>query len=160
MLVVFLMRLLAGNLEQAGVSTLQPLLLLQLLFLVAFFCICVMAGPWHDTDAILVGFTIQCVLGAAFEAAAVLWSLALCRRGLPRLPSQSVWQAGIAPLKNSGQRTAGAVHDDLPSLTSRYSQSLLFGTNGFVRDPRSVPSDWRIIMRSYCILPLRRLVFS
>jgi uncharacterized membrane protein YoaK (UPF0700 family) len=146
MLVVLLTRLLAGTLEQAGVSTLQPLLLLQLLFLVAFFCICVVAGPWRDTDAILaviasmfgvsamavqnalvqisltsspttavmttnvthfildlgevwvgrdrdkaararkramhtfpviVGFTIGCVLGAAFEAAAGLWSLPL-----------------------------------------------------------------------------------
>jgi uncharacterized protein DUF1275 len=44
MLVVLLTRLLAGTLEQAGVSTLQPLLLLQLLFLVAFFCICVVPG--------------------------------------------------------------------------------------------------------------------
>jgi ethanolamine transporter EutH len=67
MLVVFLTRLLAGTLEQAGVSTLQPLLLLQLLFLVAFFCICVVAGPWRDTDAILVGFTIGCVLGALLK---------------------------------------------------------------------------------------------
>lgn len=146
MLVLFLTRLLAGTLEQAGVSTLRPLLLLQLLFLVAFFSICVAAGPWQDTDAILaliagmsgvaaiavqnalvqislkntpgtavmttnvthfmldlgeasvgrdrakvvlarkramhtfpviVGFTIGCVLGAAFEATASLWSLAL-----------------------------------------------------------------------------------
>src|SRR5271156_5267533 len=46
MMVLFLTRLLAGGLDQAGVSTLQPLLLLQLLFLVAFFSICVVAGPW------------------------------------------------------------------------------------------------------------------
>jgi uncharacterized membrane protein YoaK (UPF0700 family) len=146
MLVLFLTRLLAGALEQAGVSTLRLLLLLQLLFLVAFFSICVLAGPWQYSDAILaliagmfgvaamavqnalvqislkntpstavmttnvthfmldlgegwvgrdrdkaaqarnramhtfpviVGFTIGCVLGAAFEATAGLWSLAL-----------------------------------------------------------------------------------
>jgi uncharacterized membrane protein YoaK (UPF0700 family) len=146
MLVLVLTRLLAGGLEQAGVSTLQPLLLLQLFFLVAFLSICVVAGPWRDADAILaviagmcgvaamavqnalvqislrntpstavmttnvthfmldlgealvgrdraqaarararamrtlpviVGFAIGCVLGAAFEAAAGLWSLAL-----------------------------------------------------------------------------------
>jgi uncharacterized membrane protein YoaK (UPF0700 family) len=146
MMMLFLTRLLAGGLDQSGVSTLQPLLLLQLFFLVAFLSICVAAGPWRDADAILaviagmcgvaamavqnalvqisltktpttavmttnvthfmldlgevlvgrdpaqviqagaramhtlpviVGFTIGCVLGAAFEAAAGLWSLAL-----------------------------------------------------------------------------------
>ncbi|HEY2539969.1 MAG TPA: YoaK family protein [Stellaceae bacterium] len=146
MMVLFLTRLLAGRLEQAGVPTLQPLLLLQLLFLVAFLSICIEAGPWRDTNALLaviagmcgvaamavqnalvqisltnapttavmttnvtrfmldlgealvgrdhaqaarartramrtlpviVGFTIGCVFGAAFEAAAGLWSLAL-----------------------------------------------------------------------------------
>ena len=146
MMMLFLTRALAGVLEQAGVSTLRPLLLLQLFFLAAFLSICVAAGPWRDADAILaviagmcgvaamavqnalvqisltntpttavmttnvthfmldlgealvgrdraqaarararamhtlpviVGFTIGCVLGAAFEAAAGLWSLAL-----------------------------------------------------------------------------------
>jgi uncharacterized membrane protein YoaK (UPF0700 family) len=146
MMMLFLTRLLAGGLEQAGVPTLQPLLLLQLFFLVAFLSICVAAGPWRDADAtlaviagmcgvaamavqnalvqisltktpttavmttnvthfmldlgevvvgrdpaqvvqararavhtlpVIVGFTIGCVLGAAFEAAAGLWSLAL-----------------------------------------------------------------------------------
>ena len=146
MMMLFLTRLLAGGLEQAGVPTLQPLLLLQLFFLVAFLSICVAAGPWRDADAtlaviagmcgvaamavqnalvqisltktpttavmttnvthfmldlgevvvgrdpaqvvqararamhtlpVIVGFTIGCVLGAAFEAAAGLLSLAL-----------------------------------------------------------------------------------
>jgi uncharacterized membrane protein YoaK (UPF0700 family) len=146
MLVLFLTRLFAGGLEQAGVSTLRPLLLLQLVFLVGFFSICVVAGPWRDANAVLavvagmfgvaamavqnalvqisltntpttavmttnvthfmldlgevlvgradakvarararamhtlpviLGFTIGCVLGAALEAAAGLWSLAL-----------------------------------------------------------------------------------
>ena len=146
MIMLFLMRLLAGGLQQAGIPTLQPLLLLQLLFLAAFLSICIEAGPWHDANALLaviagmcgvaamavqnalvqisltntpttavmttnvtrfmldlgealvgrdharaalararalhtlpviVGFTIGCVLGAAFEAAAGLWSLVL-----------------------------------------------------------------------------------
>ena len=146
MVVLFLTRLLAGGLEQAGISTLRPLLLLQLFFLAAFLSICVVAGPWRDADAILaviagmcgvaamavqnalvqisltntpttavmttnvthfmldlgealvgrdhaqtarararamytmpviVGFTIGCAVGAGFEAAAGLWSLAL-----------------------------------------------------------------------------------
>ncbi len=146
MMMLFVTRLLAGRLEQAGVSTLQPLLLLQLFFLVAFLWICVAAGPWRDANAlfaiiagmsgvaamavqnalvqisltntpstavmttnvthfmldlgevlvgrdnakivrartrarhtlpVIVGFTIGCVCGAALEAAAGLWSLAL-----------------------------------------------------------------------------------
>ena len=144
MMMLLLTRLLAGGLEQAGVSTLRPLLLLQLFFLVALLWICIAAGPWRDADAILaiiagmcgvaamavqnalvqisltntpttavmttnvthfmldlgaalvgrddakvararatrtlpviVGFAIGCVLGAAFEAAAGLWSLTL-----------------------------------------------------------------------------------
>src|ERR1700752_3641103 len=55
MAVLFLTRWLAGGLEQAGVSTLRPLLLLQLFFLAAFLSICVVAGPWRDADAILAG---------------------------------------------------------------------------------------------------------
>jgi uncharacterized membrane protein YoaK (UPF0700 family) len=53
LLVLFLTRLLAGGLEQTGVPAMQPLLLLQLLLLVVFFSICVVAGPYRDTDAIL-----------------------------------------------------------------------------------------------------------
>jgi uncharacterized membrane protein YoaK (UPF0700 family) len=146
MLVLFLTRVLAGSLEQIGVSTLRPLLLLQLFFLAAFLSVCLVAGPWRDANAILavsagmfgvaamavqnalvqisltntpatavmttnvthfmldlgevlvgrddakvararahamhtlpviVGFTIGCVFGATFEAAAGLWSLTL-----------------------------------------------------------------------------------
>lgn len=146
MLVLFLTRVLAGSLEQIGVSTLRPLLLLQLFFLAAFLSVCLVAGPWRDSNAILavsagmfgvaamavqnalvqisltntpttavmttnvthfmldlgealvgrddakvararahamhtlpviVGFTIGCVFGATFEAAAGLWSLTL-----------------------------------------------------------------------------------
>lgn len=146
MLALFLTRVLAGGLEQIGVSTLRPLLLLQLFFLAAFLSVCLVAGPWRDANAILavsagmfgvaamavqnalvqisltntpttavmttnvthfmldlgealvgrddskvararahamhtlpviVGFTIGCVFGATFEAAAGLWSLTL-----------------------------------------------------------------------------------
>jgi uncharacterized membrane protein YoaK (UPF0700 family) len=146
MLVLFLIRLLAGALERAGLSSLQPLLLLQLLLLLAFLVLGITAGPWKDANAVLaivagmfgvsamavqnalvqislknspttavmttnvthfmldlgdvlvgrdqaevararrsavrtlpviVGFVIGCAAGAAFEAAAGLWSLAL-----------------------------------------------------------------------------------
>jgi uncharacterized membrane protein YoaK (UPF0700 family) len=146
MLVLLLTRLLAGALERAGLSTLQPLLLLQLLLLLAFLVLGITAGPWKDGNAalaivagmfgvsamavhnalvqtslknspttavmttnvthfmldlgdvlagrdqaeiararrgavrtlpVIVGFVIGCAAGAAFEAAAGLWSLAL-----------------------------------------------------------------------------------
>jgi hypothetical protein len=51
MLVLFLTRLLAIGLDRAGLPTLQPLLLLQLLLLVAFLALCVAAGPWSNSDA-------------------------------------------------------------------------------------------------------------
>jgi uncharacterized membrane protein YoaK (UPF0700 family) len=167
MMMLFLTRLLAGVLEQAGVSTLRPMLLLQLFFLAAFLSICVVAGPWRNADAILaviagmcgvaamavqnalvqvsltntpttavmttnvthfmldlgealvcrdhaqtarararamhtmpviVGFTIGCVFGAAFEAAAGLWSLALPTM-LALLAFMMGWQPGITPHK-------------------------------------------------------------
>ena len=45
MVVLLLTRLLAGALEGSGVSTLRPLLLVQLLFLLVFLALCVTAGP-------------------------------------------------------------------------------------------------------------------
>ena len=146
MLVLLLTRVLASGLERSGLSTLPPLLLLQLVFLAAFLGLGVTAGPWRNADALLaifagmfgvaamavqnalvqialksspttavmttnvthfmldlgqaligrddakvararahamhtlpviVGFTIGCVFGATFEAAAGLWSLTL-----------------------------------------------------------------------------------
>jgi uncharacterized membrane protein YoaK (UPF0700 family) len=53
MLVLFLTSLFAGCLRRFGVSTLRPLLLLQLIFIVAFFILCVIAGPWRDGNAML-----------------------------------------------------------------------------------------------------------
>src|SRR6202035_850675 len=47
MIMLFLTRLFAGGLEQAGVSTLRPLLLLQLSFLAVFLSLCVVAGAWR-----------------------------------------------------------------------------------------------------------------
>ncbi len=48
MLILFLTRLLAGGLERTGVSTLRPLLLQQLFFLIAFLAVCVVASPRRD----------------------------------------------------------------------------------------------------------------
>src|SRR5512132_538491 len=64
MLVLFLTRLLAGALERAGVSALRPLLLLQLLSLVAFLVLCVTAGPWTNADATLAIIAGMCGVAA------------------------------------------------------------------------------------------------
>jgi uncharacterized membrane protein YoaK (UPF0700 family) len=53
MLVLFLTSLFASGLRRFGVSTLRPLLLLQLIFIVAFFMLCVIPGPWRDANATL-----------------------------------------------------------------------------------------------------------
>jgi uncharacterized membrane protein YoaK (UPF0700 family) len=64
MLVLLLTRLLAGGLERSGISTLAPLLLLQLIVLVAFLVLCVTAGPWRDADAILAIIAGMCGVAA------------------------------------------------------------------------------------------------
>jgi uncharacterized membrane protein YoaK (UPF0700 family) len=51
MLVLLLTRLLAGGLERAGLDTLGPLLLLQLLSLAVFLVLCTIAGPWINPNA-------------------------------------------------------------------------------------------------------------
>jgi uncharacterized membrane protein YoaK (UPF0700 family) len=190
MIMLFLTRLFAGGLEQAGVSTLRPLLLLQLFFLAAFLSLCVVAGPWRDANAVLavtagmfgvaamavqnalvqisltntpttavmttnvthfmldlgaalvgrdhakvaqararamrtlpviVGFTIGCVCGAAFEAAAGLWSLAL-PTGLALLAFAMGFRRPESPIVKLGSPARSAVHHCLPSLTALYSQ--------------------------------------
>jgi uncharacterized membrane protein YoaK (UPF0700 family) len=167
MLVLFLTRLLAAGLERAGSATLQPLLLLQLLFLAGFLVLGVTAGPWKDANAalaittgmfgvaamavqnalvqislknsattavmttnvthfmldlaevlvgcdqadiskarrrvmrtlpVIVGFVLGCALGAACEAAAGLWSLAL-PTGLAVL----TFALGFAPVQDAGR---------------------------------------------------------
>jgi len=167
MLMLFLTRLLAGGLERAGRSTMRPLLLMEVLLLVAFLVVCGLWGPWRDPNALLattagllgvaamavqnalvqisltntpatsvmttnvtrfmldlgevlvgrdrakaaqarrramqtfpviLGFATGCVLGAAFEAAAGLWSLAL-PTGLALIAF------GIGSIKESSSRS-------------------------------------------------------
>ena len=64
MLVLLLTRLLAGGLEQTGLSTLRPLLLLQLLLLVGFLVLGVTAGPWKDANAVLAIIAGMCGVAA------------------------------------------------------------------------------------------------
>ena len=76
MLVLLLTRLLAGALEQAGISSLRPLLLLQLLALAAFLVLGVTAGPWGNPDAVLAIVAGMCgVTAMAVQNALVQVSL-------------------------------------------------------------------------------------
>jgi uncharacterized membrane protein YoaK (UPF0700 family) len=89
MLMLFLTRLLAGGIEQAGVSTLPPLLLLQLLFLAAFLSICVVAGPWRDTNAILA------VTAGMFGVAGMAVQNALVQISLTNTPTTAVMTTNV-----------------------------------------------------------------
>ena len=89
MMMLFLTRLLAGGLEQAGVSTLQPLLLLQLLFLVGFLSVCVAAGPWRDANAILA------VTAGMFGVAAMAVQNALVQIALTNTPTTAAMTTNV-----------------------------------------------------------------
>jgi uncharacterized membrane protein YoaK (UPF0700 family) len=89
MLVLFLTRLLAGALERAGASTLWPLLLLQLLSLVAFLVLSVTAGPWTDADA-----TLAIIAGMCGVAAMAVQN-ALVQIALGNTPSTAVMTTNV-----------------------------------------------------------------
>jgi uncharacterized membrane protein YoaK (UPF0700 family) len=89
MLMLLLTRLLAGGLERTGVSTLRPLLLLQLLFLAAFLSVCVAAGPWRDANAILA------VTAGMFGVAAMAVQNALVQISLTNTPSTAAMTANV-----------------------------------------------------------------
>jgi len=89
MLTLFLTRLLAGGLERAGLSTLRPLLLTELLFLVAFLGVCGGWGPWRDPNAILAA--IAGMLGVAAMAV----QNALVQISLTHAPATSVMTTNV-----------------------------------------------------------------
>jgi uncharacterized membrane protein YoaK (UPF0700 family) len=89
MLVLFLTRLLAIGLERTGLTPLRPLLLLQLLLLVAFLIICVAAGPWSDSDATLA------IIAGMFGVAAMAVQNALAQISLRNIPSTAVMTTNI-----------------------------------------------------------------
>jgi hypothetical protein len=79
-----LTRLLASGLEWSGVSTLRPLLLLQLIFLLAFLVLGVTADPWSDTNAALAIIAgMSGVAAMAVQNALVQISLKTRRRMSP-----------------------------------------------------------------------------
>jgi uncharacterized membrane protein YoaK (UPF0700 family) len=89
MLMLFLTRLLAGGLERAGLSTLRPLLLVEVLFLVAFLVVCGVWGPWRNPNAMLA--TIAGLLGVAAMAV----QNALVQISLTNTPATSVMTTNV-----------------------------------------------------------------
>jgi uncharacterized membrane protein YoaK (UPF0700 family) len=90
MLVLLLTRLLAGGLERSGRSTLAPLLLLQLIVLVAFLVLCVTAGPWRDADAILA------IIAGMCGVAAMAVQNALVQISMKKSPTTAVMTTNVA----------------------------------------------------------------
>ena len=103
MVVLFLTRLLASGLERAEISTLRPLLLLQLIFLGAFLVLCVTAGPWRDADAILA------VLAGMCGVAAMAVQNALVQISLTHSPTTAVMTINVTHfMLDLGEALAGA----------------------------------------------------
>ena len=89
MLVLFVTRLLAGGLERAGLDTLGPLLLLQMLSLAVFLVLCVTAGPWINPNA------ATAVLAGMFGVAAMAVQNALVQISLTGAPSTAVMTTNV-----------------------------------------------------------------
>jgi uncharacterized membrane protein YoaK (UPF0700 family) len=89
MLMLFLTRLFARALERAGLDTLGPLLLLQLLSLAAFLVLCVTAGPWLDPNA------ATAVLAGMFGVVAMAVQNALVQISLKGVPSTAVMTINV-----------------------------------------------------------------
>ena len=119
MMMLFLTRLLAGGLEQAGVSTLQPLLLLQLFFLVVFLSVCVAAGPWPDADAILA------VVAGMFGVAAMAVQNALVQISLTKTPTTAVMTTNVTHfMLDLGEALAGRDHAQVAQARARAMHTL------------------------------------
>jgi uncharacterized membrane protein YoaK (UPF0700 family) len=102
MLVLFLTRLLASRLEWAGIATLRPLLLLQLIFLAAFLVLCVTADPERDVDAILA------IIGGMFGVAAMAVQNALVQISLKNSPTTAVMTTNVTHfMLDLGEALAG-----------------------------------------------------
>jgi len=105
MLVLLLTRLLAGGLGRAGVSTLRPLLLLQVLFLAACLWVCIVWGPWRNADAMLA------VIAGMFGVAAMAVQNALVQISLTTTPSTAVMTTNVTHfMLDLGEAWAGRDH--------------------------------------------------
>jgi uncharacterized membrane protein YoaK (UPF0700 family) len=89
MLVLFLTRLFATGLEKAGLSTLRPLLLVQLLLLIAFLVLCVAGSPWSDPNS------VPSTIAGMFGVAAMAVQNALAQISLGNVPSTAVMTTNV-----------------------------------------------------------------
>ncbi len=89
MLVLLLTRLLAGGLERAGRDTLGPLLLLQLISLVVFLVLCIIAGPWTNPNA------AAAVTAGMFGVVAMAVQNALVQISLRNTPTTAVMTTNV-----------------------------------------------------------------
>jgi uncharacterized membrane protein YoaK (UPF0700 family) len=120
MAVLFLTRLLASGLERAGISTLRPLLLLQLIFLGAFLVLCVTAGPWRDADAILA------ILAGMCGVAAMAVQNALVQISLTHSPTTAVMTTNVTHfMLDLGEALAGADPAAAAAARNRAMRTLL-----------------------------------
>jgi uncharacterized membrane protein YoaK (UPF0700 family) len=119
MMMLFLTRLLAGVLEQAGVSTLRPMLLLQLFFLAAFLSICVVAGPWRDADAVLA------VIAGMCGVAAMAVQNALVQISLTNTPTTAVMTTNVTHfMLDLGEVLVGRDHAQTARARARAMHTL------------------------------------
>jgi uncharacterized membrane protein YoaK (UPF0700 family) len=89
MLVLYFARVLAFGMERIGVTPLRPLLLLQLLCLVACLELCVFVGPWSDPQAILA------IIAGMLAVSAMALQNALSQIGLKNVPSTAVMTTNV-----------------------------------------------------------------
>jgi uncharacterized membrane protein YoaK (UPF0700 family) len=119
MLVLLLTRLLAGGLERAGISTLRPLLLLQLIFLLVFLVLGVTAGPWSNADALLA------VIAGMFGVAAMAAQNALVRISLKNSPSTAAMTTNVTQFTlDLGEMLAGGDAAKIAEARNRAMHSL------------------------------------
>jgi uncharacterized membrane protein YoaK (UPF0700 family) len=89
MIVLYVARVLAIGLERIGIEPLRPLLLLQLLCLVACLELCVFAGPWADPQA------VAAIVAGMMGVSAMAVQNALAQIGLKNVPSTAVMTTNV-----------------------------------------------------------------
>jgi uncharacterized membrane protein YoaK (UPF0700 family) len=89
MLVLYLTRVLALAIERIGVPPLRPLLLIQLLCLVACLELCVFVGPWSDPQAVMA------IVAGMFAVSAMAVQNALAQISFRNVPSTAVMTTNV-----------------------------------------------------------------
>ena len=119
MLVLLVAGVIARTIERSGGSSLQPLLLLQLLALVAFFSLSITAGPWRDPDAVLA------IIAGMCGVAAMAVQNALAQISLKNTPTTAVMTTNITRLMlDFGTVLVGGDAADVAKAKSRALDTL------------------------------------